>query len=247
MFPHGDAHTMEGGERTNLIPAEDTFSHWKQHGLGVARFGGGGEITKLVCGYLVCEPQISSAVLGGLPRMIKVNIRGGSAGRWLENSIRFSVVQAHAEDAWVQAVLTKLSETLFVETIRRYIQEGPLEQSGWIAAVRDPEVGRALALLHQAPKRSWTIADLAGEVGVSRSVLAERFTRHMGEAPMSYLTSWRLQLGAQMLASTSRGVADIAAEVGYESESGFNRAFKRKFALPPAQYRSKVKAGASNA
>jgi AraC-like DNA-binding protein len=238
---------MGGGIDTRLIPAEETFSHWKKNGLQVARFGGGGEITKLVCGYLVCEPQLSSVVLCGLPRMIRVNIRGNSSSDWLENSIRFSVMQASSPDAGGQALLTKLSEALFVETIRQYIQEQPAEQSGWVAGVRDPDVGRALALFHQFPKRPWTIADLAGEVGISRSVLAERFTHYMGEPPMSYLTRWRLQLGAQMLAATSRGVADIAAEVGYESEPAFNRAFKRAFELPPARYRSKLKAGRAGA
>ena len=243
MFPHGDAHVMGAGLETNLIPAADTFSHWTKRGLEVARFGGGGAITTLICGYLSCEPQLSSVVLSGLPRMIKVNIRGDSIGDWLESSIQFSVKQASTPDAGSQAVLTRLSEALFVETVRRYVQQLPAEQSGWIAGIRDPEVAKTLALIHQNPRRAWRIADLASEIGTSRSVLADRFTRHMGEPPMSYLTRWRLQLGAQMLAGSSHSVSEIAAEVGYESEAAFNRAFKRTFDLPPARYRSKLKEG----
>jgi len=144
-------------------------------------------------------------------------------------------------------VLAKLSEVVFVETLRRYIALLPREQTGWLAGVRDPEVGKALALLHRKPAHPWTIAALANEVGISRSVLAERFRRYLSETPIAYLTRWRLQLGAQLLKSTSSGVAQIAAEVGYESEPSFNRAFKREFGLPPARFRSQSKSARSSA
>src|SRR5262249_46791687 len=131
-----------------------------------------------------------------------------------------------------------------VEALRRYIATAPSEQTGWLAAARDPEVGKTLALLHRKPAEPWTIAMLAREVGISRPVLAERFRRYMGEPPISYLTRWRLQLGARMLKSSSRSVAEIAEEVGYESEAAFNRAFKREFEIPPARYRNNYRTGA---
>jgi transcriptional regulator GlxA family with amidase domain len=134
--------------------------------------------------------------------------------------------------------LAKLSEVLFVETLRAYIAQLPSDQTGWLAGARDVEVGKTLALMHRNPAHPWTIASLAKEAGVSRSVLAERFRRYLNESPMAYLTRWRLQLGAQMLTSTSHSVAQIAPEVGYESEAAFNRAFKRKFTVPPARFRS---------
>jgi transcriptional regulator GlxA family with amidase domain len=127
---------------------------------------------------------------------------------------------------------------LFVETLRTYIAHLAPEQTGWLAGARDPEVGRSLALMHRNPAHPWTIASLAREAGVSRSVLAERFRHFLNEPPMVYLTRWRLQLGAQMLVSTSYSVAQIASEVGYESEAAFNRAFKREFDSPPARFRS---------
>ena len=136
-------------------------------------------------------------------------------------------------------MLAKLSEVLFVETLRRYIAHLPSGQTGWLAGVGDPEIGKALALLHRQPAHPWTIASLAKEVGTSRTVLAERFRRYISETPIAYLTHWRLQLGAQMLTSTSSGIAYIGVEVGYESEASFNRAFKREFGIPPAQFRSR--------
>ncbi|HWC16807.1 MAG TPA: AraC family transcriptional regulator, partial [Terriglobales bacterium] len=210
---------------------------------GMARFrrGGGGESTFFVCGYMECDRELSKIFLGGLPPVFKVNIRNDAAGQWLENSIKFSADAAGAHRAGSDAVLTRLSEALFVETMRRYMAELPQDQTGWLAGARDPMVGAALAHLHRAPESPWTIAELAHEVGASRSVLAERFRYFLGEPPMTYLSRWRLQLGARMLTSTSYSVARISGDVGYESEPAFNRAFKREFGAPPARFRTQVK------
>jgi AraC-like DNA-binding protein len=243
IFPHGDSHIVGNGSNVEPVDQERELHRIFAQGLKLARAGGGGEVTRLVCGYMSCEPQLSRVFLAGLPPILKINIRNDAAGRWLENSIRFSVEEADAARAGGEAVMTKLSEVLFVETLRRYIAELPPAQTGWLAGARNPEVGKALALLHRHPARPWTIADLAQEVGLSRSVLAERFRHYLGEPPMSYLTRWRLQLGAQMLKSSSRSVAEIAADVGYESEAAFNRAFKRDHRVPPARFRSEFRAG----
>src|ERR1700756_5058639 len=187
---------------------------------------------------MACEPRLSQVFLSGLPPLFKVNIRNDASAKWVENSIRFSVNEADASRAGGEAVLAKLSEVLFVETLRAYIAHLPAEQTGWLAGARDSEVGKTLALMHREPSRPWTLATLANEAGTSRSVLAERFRHYLNETPMAYLTRWRLQLGAQRLSSASYSVAQIAAEVGYESEAAFNRAFKREFAAPPARFRS---------
>jgi transcriptional regulator GlxA family with amidase domain len=183
---------------------------------------------------MACEPGLSQVFLSGLPPMFKVNIRNDASGKWVENSIRFSVNEADASRAGGEAVLAKLSEVLFVETLRAYIAHLPAEQTGWLAGARDAEVGKTLALMHRNPAHPWTIASLAKEAGVSRSVLAERFRHYLNEPPIAYLTRWRLQLGAEKMTSTSYSVAQIAAEVGYESEAAFNRAFE----TPPARFRS---------
>src|SRR5262249_25836437 len=238
IFPHGDAHIISNGSGAKTVDNERELHRVLAQGLTLSRAGGGGEITRFVCGYLSCDPQLSSTLLAGLPPVLRVPIRDGAAGQWLENSIRFSVNEADASRAGGEAVLAKLSEVLFVETLRAYIADLPAEQIGWLAGARDSVVGKTLALMHRNPEKPWTLATLANEAGVSRSVLAERFRHYLNEAPMAYLTRWRLQLGAQMLASTSYPVAQIASEVGYESEAAFNRAFKREFAAPPARFRS---------
>src|SRR6202008_3363499 len=132
-------------------------------------------------------------------------------------------------------------------TLRTYISNLPPEQTGWLAGARDSEVGKTLELMHRSPAHPWTIATLANEAGISRSVLAERFRHYLNETPMAYLTRWRLQLGAQRLSSTSYSVAQIASEVGYESEAAFNRAFKREFEIPPARFRSQSRSAHASA
>jgi len=237
IFPHGDAHFLENGPRAKAMDMEKELARIFSQGFKRSTLGGGGEITKFVCGFMACEPRLSQIFLSGLPPVFKVSIRNDSSGRWLENSIRFSVNDADASRAGGEAVLAKLSEVLFVETLRTYIAHLPAEQTGWLAGARDSEVGKTLALMHRNPAHPWTIASLAKEAGVSRSVLAERFRHYLNEPPMTYLTRWRLQLGAQLLSSTSYSVAQVASEVGYESEAAFNRAFKREFETPPARFR----------
>ncbi|MBE0660751.1 MAG: AraC family transcriptional regulator [Bryobacteraceae bacterium] len=239
-FPHGDAHVLGNGPETLRIEASETLSHVLNRGLEMARFGSGGEATRVVCGFMALDPRLCGTILGGLPPMLKVSLRQDPSGHWLENSILFSVTQAGAADAGSRAVLARLSETLFIETIRRYIQQLPDGETGWLAGTRDPVVGQALAVLHRNPGNAWTIASLAQEVGISRSVLADRFKNLLGEAPMAYLTRLRLQLGAKMLTTTRRSVAEIASDAGYESEASFNRAFKREFGLPPARFRNEA-------
>jgi len=142
-------------------------------------------------------------------------------------------------------MLAKLSEAIFVETLRRYAANLPEQQTGWLAGARDPIVGKTLGLLHRRANHMWTLASLAQEVGISRSALAERFTRYLAEPPMTYLTRWRLRLAARALTGTPKGVAEIASDIGYESEAAFNRAFKREFGLPPARYRREQRRTAS--
>lgn len=238
IFPHGDPHHL--GSRTG--PAESPFDSeimqkLMDHDLSVLKAGGGGDTARFVCGFMACDPQLSRPILNGLPSVFKVNIRTDRSGQWLENSILHLVEEAASGRMGSDAMLAKLSEALFVDTLRRYVASLPEQQTGWLAGARDPIIGKSLGLLHGKVNYPWTLAVLAGQVGVSRSALVERFTRYLSEPPMTYLTRWRLQLAARALARTPKGVAEIASEVGYESESAFNRAFKREFSLPPAQYR----------
>jgi len=246
VFPHGDAHVLGNGSPESPVDPLKAFAKNFTQGLKVARFGGGGEITKFVCGYLTCEPRLSDVFLAGLPPLLKVHVSEPS-GQWLENSIRFSVSQASGSHAGSGLVLTKLSEVLFVETLRCYINTLPVDQIGWLAGARDPAIGQALALLHKTPSYPWTISDLAHRVGLSRTRLAARFRHFLGESPMAYLAKWRLKLGAEILQSTEDSVAQVAAAVAYGSEAAFNRAFKREFDCPPAQFRRKFSSAPARA
>jgi AraC-like DNA-binding protein len=236
-LPHGDSHRLGAGRRASPVDVGRALPGIRERRLELLAAGGGGEPSRFICGYLACDRHLSQSFLSGLPPIIRLNIRDDPSGQWLENSLRFSVTQVTSSDAGAQEVVAKLSEVFFAEALRRYQRELPPGQTGWLAGAREPAVGRALMLMHHRSAHPWTIPALAHEVGVSRSVLAERFRHYLGEPPMTYLTRWRLRLGARALASTLSSVAQIAAEVGYESEAAFNRAFRREFGLPPARYR----------
>src|SRR5690349_9188512 len=238
IFPHGDPHHMSSGNGAiRPFPNYGINAKIKSRDLSPLHAGGGGETSRFVCGYMTCDPYLSRPILNGLPPVFKVNIRTDRSGHWLENSILHLVEEAASGRVGSEAMLAKLSEALFVDTLRRYVAGLPDQQMGWLAGARDPIVGKSLGLLHGCIAHPWTIADLADQVGISRPALVERFTRYLSEPPMTYLTRWRLQLAARSLENTPRGVAEIAGEVGYESESAFSRAFKREFGEPPGQYR----------
>lgn len=246
VLPHGDAHHLGNGERCTPLDGTQLLEKIAARDLSPMQAGGGGERTRFVCGFMTCDPQLCAPILGGLPPMLKVSVRSDPAGQWLESSLLHLVEEAGAARAGTEAMLAKVSEALFVDTLRRYIASLPDSETGWLAGARDPLVGRSLALLHARAAHPWTIAELADAVGASRTALVEHFSRYLGEPPIAYLTRWRLQLAARTLTSTSRGVAAIAAEVGYESEAAFNRAFKRSFGLPPARYRAVQRAAATD-
>ena len=242
IFPHGNPHHMSSGkDAVRPFPNYGIAAKIKARDLTPLRAGGGGETSRFVCGYMTCDPYLSRPILSGLPPVFKVNIRADASGHWLENSILHLVDEAASGRVGSEAMLAKLSEALFVDTLRRYVAGLPEQQTGWLTGARDPIVGKSLGLLHSRVAHPWTIADLADQVGISRSALVERFTRYLSEPPMTYLTRWRLQLAARSLEKTSRGVAEIAADVGYESEAAFNRAFKREYGQPPGRYRSDCK------
>jgi AraC-like DNA-binding protein len=244
ILPHGDIHYMGNGSPEKPVDSFKVFAPCLEDGLKTVRFGGGGEITRFVCGFMACDPRLSEVFLAGLPPLLKVSVTQGPSGQWIEQSIRFTVDQ---NQSWPGSglVVAKLSEVLFVETLRSYINSLPPDQTGWLAGTRDPAVGQALALMHKEPGHPWTIADLGKRVGLSRTRLAERFRHFLGDSPMAYLAAWRLKLGAEMLQSGEASVAEVAASVGYGSEAAFNRAFKREFGRPPAQFRRQSTAPAS--
>jgi len=209
------------------------------------RHGGGGEATRMVCGYLACDRSMSRLLLDALPRVLVIPMRDGPVAVMLRELLQVGVRESTAWRPGADSMLAKLSELMFVEAMRAYVGTLPPGGKGWLAGVSDAHIGRALALLHAQPKRGWTVEDLAHEAALSRSALAERFNSLVGEPPMQYLMRWRLALAASALRSGDRAIGRIAEDFGYESESAFNRAFKREFEVPPAAWRRQRAAAAT--
>ena len=236
-FPHGHPHRLWHGRTSAWHDTGPAVRRALAGNLELVRAGGHGDTTRFVCGYFSCERRAGQTFLAGLPPLLKVSVRDGNRMQWLEDAIRFLAMEAASDLAGRAALLTKLSEALFVDTLRRWMMALPAGQVGWLAGARDDVVGRALALLHREPARRWSIDSLAREVGASRSTVASRFAHFLHEPPMTYLTRWRLQLGARLLETTQQGVVDVAATVGYESGAAFTRAFSREYGMPPGRYR----------
>ena len=211
------------------------------------RHGGGGAATRFVCGYLACSRSVCRPLLDALPRLLRIPIGDAAASAQLRDLLQMGVRETMAARAGAESMLAKLSELMFVEALRRYVENLPPQGKGWLAGVRDTQVGRALALLHGEPGRPWTVDELAREVALSRSALAERFAALVGEPPIQYLMRWRLALAAQTLRASGDAITRVAERSGYESEAAFSRAFKREFGMPPAAWRRATPTAAKQA
>jgi AraC-like DNA-binding protein len=236
MLPRNDPHTIASDLGAPLVSAEALVQPSPAGGLKRIVHGGGGALTHIVCGYLASDAP-HDLLMAALPRLLTLDVGGAAERAWIESSFRLASSELAANRAGAQTVLSKLSELLFVEAVRRHLAAIPESASGWIAGLRDPHVGRALALLHERPAEAWRVEELARRVGLSRTALADRFVQLVGEPPIRYLARWRMQLAQDLLRDSTRGLAEIAARVGYESEAAFSRAFKREFGASPAAWR----------
>jgi len=236
LIPHDDRHLMGSDLHLTPMDTESAVSPNDPDFIQM-RHGGGGVATRFVCGYLGCSRAVIRPLLEALPRLQRIPLGDGHAAALLRDLLQVGVRESLSPRPGAETMLAKLAELMFVEALRRYAESLPPEGRGWLAGVRDPYVGRALALLHDDPSRQWTVDELARDVALSRSALAERFATLVGEPPMQYLMRWRLALAARALRSSTEGIVHIAARSGYESEAAFNRAFKREFGMPPAAWR----------
>ena len=238
IFPHGDPHHLLSVDGRCRVEDAAVVAKVLARDLSPLRSGGGGAMAQFVCGYMACDAFFCRSVVEGLPSVLSVNIRSDATGQWVENSMRHLLEEAGSGGMGSEAVLAKISEALFVEALRKYAAQLPPGHVGWLAAAREPHIGRALVLLHNRMAFHWTAEGLARKVGLSRSAFVARFSALLSMPPMKYLARLRLQMAARALATTAAGVQAIAAETGYESEAAFNRAFKREIGVPPARYRS---------
>jgi AraC-like DNA-binding protein len=233
VFPHGDGYVMSSTLDLTVVPpvftaAPARYPHPLVIGISPVR------PTRFVCGFLGCDQRPFNPLLGALPRLLHVR---GMSEAWITSFTTQVTLESMQRRAGADTVLTRLAELMFIEVLRRYLDELPAEQTGWLAGLRDEVVGRALTVLHSRPGHPWTLADLAREVASSRSNLAKRFMALVGEPPMQYLTRWRMQVAANLLVQSGAKVSAIGAEVGYDSEAAFSRAFKKATGLAPGAWR----------
>jgi AraC-like DNA-binding protein len=246
LFPQGDRHVLSSAP--GLVPdarQPQLFAGQDQprplpvsFQSGIVQAGGmpiDSADAIVVCGFLGCDLRPFNPLIAALPRIL--HLPAARAGGWLAQVIDQAVVESNQRGPGANAVLERLSEMMFVDAARRYLDDLPEDAVGWLAGLRERYLGKALGLMHARPERQWSVDDLAREVGLSRSALHERFVQYLGQPPMQYLANWRIQLGARLLRESSRMVAQIALEVGYDSEAAFARAFKRLVGMPPAAWR----------
>jgi AraC-like DNA-binding protein len=236
LLPRNDEHTLASETGLPPVSGDHLMQADPDGGLARIRYGGGGETTHIVCGFVGTDAR-QHPLIDALPPTLTLDLNGKPACAWVASSFRYAAGELAVTRAGSAIALAKLSELLFVEAVRHYVETLPANRRGWLAGLHDPVVGRALTLLHAELARAWTTEALAREVFMSRSAFADRFTGLIGVPPMKYLTTWRMQVAAQRLREAHRSVAQIAADVGYESEAAFARAFKREFSRSPAVWR----------
>ncbi|NJD88441.1 MAG: AraC family transcriptional regulator [Betaproteobacteria bacterium] len=248
MFPRGDRHVVSSAPGMQA-PSDD--SDWRvttrddpkpiavAYHRGVLRPGAPapaqGASTVIVCGFVGCDLRPFNPLIAALPRLL--HLKSGGVGAWVAPMLDQAVSESRQGRSGSAAVLDRLSEMVFVDAARRHLESLPEGGSGWLSALRDRHVGKAIGLLHERPADPWTVEELGRQVGLSRSALHERFAGLVGQPPMQYLANWRIQRGAGLLRESDATVAAIAQEVGYETEAAFARAFKRLVGQPPAAWR----------
>jgi AraC-like DNA-binding protein len=245
IFPHGDPYSLKSAPGVAAeYPEAEAVAFFRDMAAGrlpfeVVEGGGGPPVTRYACGYLGCDAGPFNPVLAALPRFLQVRRSGAAGADLLDRMLDLALARPDLGEPGSANVRLRLCELVFVEALRRYLRGISETDPGWLAGLRDPVVGRALALLHADPARPWTLDALARAAGTSRAMLAARFAERVGRPPMQYLTRWRMQCAARRLVEPGARVSAVAHAVGYESEAAFCRAFKKVAGLPPMAWRSR--------
>lgn len=247
LFPQGDPHVVSSAPGMRADPNVASYFEMKTDQLPfrvayeasttpiLAPVNAGDADATLVCGFLGCDVRPFNPLVATLPRMLHLRAQDGVG--WITQFMQQAVEESAAKRPGGEAMLSRMSEMMFVDAVRRFVDGLPPGSTGWLAGLRDRHVGRALALMHERPAQQWTMDDLGREIGLSRSALHQRFVQLIGQPPMHYLANWRMQTAAGLLRNSNATVATIALEVGYDSEAAFARAFKRLVGVPPATWR----------
>lgn len=241
VFTQGDPHVMASSPGMRADPAAPDSLDKADGGQlpFVINYGAGRTEARFVCGFLACDSRPFNPLMENLPRAIKYREPEDGESGWIAQFIRLATRESSLKSAGGESVLARLSELMFIEVVRRYLQGLPAEQTGWLAGLRDPAVSKAISLIHETPAHEWTVEELARGAGLSRSVLAERFSLLVGMPPMQYLAKWRMQIAWGLL-RRGTNIANVAAETGYGSEAAFSRAFKKVVGMSPSAWRRGV-------
>ncbi len=236
VLPHGDTHVLSSRPGMRRTPDMAMYRRPDDGHLParISMANSDGPAARFVCGFLGCDSRPYNPLLTALPRVIHINNHGsGAVGTYFQ----FALAESKKARMGGACMLGRISELMFVDVVRQYLESLPLDRTNWLAGLRDPHIGRALTALHRDPSRAWDLQSLAQEAAQSRTAFAEKFTQFVGQPPMQYLTSWRMQLAANYLRTGTDSVAVIGNRIGYDSEAAFSRAFKKIVGVPPSEWR----------
>ena len=237
LVPHGEGHRLASEPGVRGVRLFDIVSEDASERFEVLRQGGDGSLTTLVCGTVRFDHPAARHLVSLLPRMITVDASGSRYGEWIQSTLRFMASESRELRPGGETVVTRLADVLVIQAIRGWIEGDPAAQTGWLGALRDRQVGRALSLIHRDPARAWTLESLASEVAMSRSAFAARFAELVGEPAMHYVVRWRMHLATTWLREDDSALGEVAGRLGYRSEAAFSRAFKRVVGVSPGAVR----------
>ncbi len=238
LIPHGKGHRVFSDSKAHIEPLFDIPVEKVSERYEIMRHGNGGIATHLTCGVLRFDQPAAQRLVEALPTVMHHGAWDGEPDGWMQSTVQLIIGEAAALRPGGETVITRLADILVIQAIRGWIDRAPEAQQGWIAALRDEKIGRALALIHRSPEKQWSVAGLANAASMSRSAFSARFTELLSESPVRYLTTWRMQLARTQIRSTAMPLYQIAQQIGYESESAFSRAFKREYGYSPGALRS---------
>src|SRR5499427_8770043 len=244
VIPHGGGHIVGSDTKTKPLSLKQ-FLRLRDEG-GLVKHGGGGPETHLVCGIFEFENGIDNPLISLLPRLIHISGARDQADGWLDSTLRQLIHEARYTRPGSQIMVTRLTDVIFVQAVRAWLAVQPKEEGGWLGALRDRQIGQALGLMHRDPAANWSVESLASKVSMSRSKFAAKFKRLVRESPLAYLTRLRLNLAAALLvAENDLTVGEVSHRIGYDSETAFSTAFKRRYGMAPGTFRRHRPTGTS--
>ena len=242
---HGLGHTLKDHPRSKAADVAQVYARRGGRCGGLVQYGGGGAPSTIIAGGFFFESTSLNPLVAHLPEVIHVAGDAGNLVRWLESTLHLMAFEMHAEDPGYELVAGRLADVLFVHALRSHVKKNPC-QVGWIRAIGDPQIGIAFQRMHEDPASPWTVESLARTASMSRAAFAARFAEVLGLTPLAYLTLWRMHRGAELLTADAANIAQIAARVGYGTESAFTKVFKRHFGETPGAYRRRVRGEAAS-